>query len=414
MQEIRTIKPTRVFFEVDKAYNEGYRIISEQGSTRSGKTYNTMFWICIQAWQHPGLMVSIVRATMPTLKKTVFRDFREVMRKLGFWQPQLMNNKDMEYRFTNGSIVTFFATEDEDKARGMKGNITFVNEATEISKPIFDQLNFRTSSTEDGTFHGVLILDYNPSFSNDHWISDLNNNPVYDKSRYFFKTTYKDNPYLSQDQIDAIEIYRETDHRMWRIYGLGEQCMAEGLIFDNYEVCDAIPDYLLPRAVLGIDWGYTDPFVIVLVGIDNRKRELYLKELCYKQHLSEDQIVREAQQPLCRGRITICDNSEPRTRNRLREAGLRIRNTKKQTRGRRQSIVPGIQVMKSYKIFITSDSYHGLIEADNYTWEKDRNGNWTDEPGKKFNHFWDAARYVVYTEGHSPGAGLRKGIRVVN
>ena len=123
MQEIRTIKPTRVFFEVDKAYNEGYRIISEQGSTRSGKTYNTMFWICIQAWQHPGLMVSIVRATMPTLKKTVFRDFREVMRKLGFWQPQLMNNKDMEYRFTNGSIVTFFATEDEEKARGMKGNI---------------------------------------------------------------------------------------------------------------------------------------------------------------------------------------------------------------------------------------------------------------------------------------------------
>ena len=109
------------------------------------------------------------------------------------------------------------------------------------------------------TSTAFIILDYNPSFSNDHWVSELNHNPVYDESRYFFKTTYLDNPYLSKEQREAIEVYRLTDKRLWKIYGEGEQCMAEGLVFDTYFVCDEIPEHLKRRAIVGVGLGLQRP-----------------------------------------------------------------------------------------------------------------------------------------------------------
>ena len=417
MPKITEIKPTRVYKEVQTAYDRGYRIVSAQGGTRSGKTYNIMIWICVTGLNTPGLRINIIRATMPTLKKTAYKDFKEVMEKLKRWDALKKNRKDMEFTAPNGTEFLFVATEDEGKMRGLKGNINFLNEATENAKEIYDHVAFRTESKtmeKDGVdFHGIIIMDYNPSFSNDHWVSELNHNPVYDESRYFFKTTYHDNPYLSQEQREAIEIYRETDKRLWKIYGEGEQCMAEGLVFDTYYVCDEIPPYLLRKAVVGVDWGYKDPFVLVLVAIDNRKRELYLKELCYKPLLSEDQIIDEMRNPECVGRLFIPDPRDPGKIARMKREGLRVRLPKVQRVGGKNPIVSGIQKMKGYKIFITADSKNGIMEADNYTYERDRNGNWTDEPDKKhFNHFWDAARYVVSTEGTLPGHDITRGIRV--
>ena len=164
-----------------------------------------------------------------------------------------------------------------------------------------------------------------------------------------------------------------------------------------------------------MDWGYKDPFVLVLVAIDHRRRELYLKELCYKPYLSEDQIIEEMRQPECAGRLFIPDPRDPGKIARMRREGLHVRLPKTTRIGGKTPIVSGIQKMKGYKIFITADSKNGIMEADNYTYERDRNGNWTDEPDKKhFNHFWDAARYVVSTEGTLPGHGITRGVRVRN
>ena len=419
MPKITEIKPTRVYKEVQTAYDRGFRIVSAQGGTRSGKTYNIMIWLCVTGLNTPGLRINIIRATMPTLKKTAYKDFKEVMEKLKRWDALKKNRKDMEFTAPNGTEFLFVATEDEGKMRGLKGNINFLNEATENAKEIYDHVAFRTESKtmeKDGVdFHGLIILDYNPSFSNDHWVSELNHNPVYDESRYFFKTTYLDNPYLSKEQREAIEVYRLTDKRLWKIYGEGEQCMAEGLVFDTYFVCDEIPEHLKRRAIVGVDWGYKDPFVLVLVAIDNRRRELYLKELCYKPNLSEDQIIEEMRQPECVGRLFIPDPRDPGKIARMRREGLHVRLPKTTRIGGKTPIVSGIQKMKGYKIFITADSKNGIMEADNYTYERDRNGNWTDEPDKKhFNHFWDAARYVVSTEGTLPGHGITRGVRVRN
>ena len=411
------IKPTRVYKEVQTAHDKGYRIVSAQGGTRSGKTYNIMIWLCVVGLNTPSLRINILRATMPTLKKTAYKDFIEIMNKLKRWDALKKNRKDMEFTAPNGTEFIFVATEDESKMRGLKGNICFFNEATEHrTKDFFDHANFRTEDKvyEDGhKFTGMILLDYNPTYSNDHWVYDLNFNEAWDESRYFFRTTYLDNPYITEAQRKAIELYKVTDPRQWRIYGLGEQCMAEGLVFENYSTCTEIPPRLLRKAVVGVDWGYKDPFALVLVAIDHRKRELYLKEICYKRMLSEDEVMAEMKRTELRGRLFVPDPRNPEKISRAKKEGLRVRLP--QLKGR-HPIIDGIQKMKSYKIFITEDSPNGLMEANNYTYERDRNGNWTDEPDKKhFNHFWDAARYAVSLAESLPGIGnIRGGLMVRN
>ena len=408
------VKPTKVFYDIEQAHNEGKRFVMQQGSSRSGKTYNITYWYDVQAYNHNNLKVAVVRATMPRLKNTAYKDFQETMRNLRKWEPSRMNEKDMEYKLHNGSSVKFFATEDSMAAQGPKYNIVFINEANEVDYNVVKQLSIRMESKtkeKDGyDFTAIMIMDFNPSFPDDHWIVKMKNAPVNKDRLAFFKTTYKDNPYLTPDQVADIESLKETDHRLWVIYGLGEQCLVEGLIYDNYSVCEKIPDYLWRDAVVGVDWGYKDPFAVTLVAIDHRKREVYLKEVCYRSMMSDEEQREVLLREPCRGRRVICDNAEPQLIDKMRKAGIRISGAKKRSRASSRSIVPGISVMKSYKIYITEDSTNGLIEADNYTWKRDRNGDWLNEPIDKFNHFWDSARYVVYTLGHSVIHGLRGGI----
>ena len=73
------------------------------------------------------------------------------------------------------------------------------------------------------------IIDYNPSFTDDHWLCTLNKEP----KTYHFITTYKDNPFLEQKVIDEIESLKDKNSSLWRIYGLGLQAMVEGLIFEK-------------------------------------------------------------------------------------------------------------------------------------------------------------------------------------
>ena len=116
-----------------------------------------------------------------------------------------MNKTDFIYTFPNGSWIDFFSTDDEQKIRGRKRDILFVNEANEISFIEWQQLKMRTTK--------FAIIDYNPSFSDDHWLCEINRDP----RTYHFITTYKDNPFLEQTIIDEIESLQYKNESLWKI-----------------------------------------------------------------------------------------------------------------------------------------------------------------------------------------------------
>lgn len=376
------LQTTRVFSEIETARRNGYTTISEQGSSRSAKTYNTVIWIVCQCLSVPKTTVSICRSTLPSLKGSVLRDFIEVLQRIGEYSDKCYNKTDLIYTFPNGSWVEFFSCDNETKLRGRKRKILFVNEANELKYLEWQQLQLRTTQ--------ISIIDYNPSFSDEHWICEVNKDP----RTYHFISTYKDNPFLEQKVIDEIESLKRKNFSLWQIYGLGLQAQVEGLVFRNVDVVERIPETgYRRRRFIGMDFGYTnDPTAIVDVLIEEETKTIYLDEICYRTSMLTSDIIAELKP---QGQVKIVSESaDPRLVQEIYRAGINIHPVVKYS----GSIEAGITKMQEYKLVITKRSTNVIKEFRNYTYQQDKEGKWLNTPIDVWNHAIDAIRYVVMSE----------------
>lgn len=382
-----TIQTTKIYKHLEDALSQGFTVISEQGGARSSKTYNTIIFLVVYLLHHPKTRLSIVRATLPALKGSVYRDFVEIMQNMGVWDKNCLNKSDFVYSFPNGSEVEFFSVDNEQKLRGRKRDVLFVNEANEITFTEWKQLKMRTTK--------FSVVDYNPSFGDEHWLCALNA----EKGTYHFITTYKDNPFLEQTIIDEIEGYKDTNNSLWRVYGAGLQAVIEGAIYPEYDIVDTLPPSR--RKWLGVDFGFTnDPTAIVEVR--ECGKELYVDEIEYRREMLASDIIEVLKAHVesmetdrnTRGVEIICDSADPRLIEELYRAGLNVCGVKKYS----GSIMAGITKIREYRLKVTRRSTNIIKELRNYTYRQDKNGNWLNEPIDAYNHACDAMRYVVLAE----------------
>lgn len=378
---MRKLQTTKIFKKVEKAYEGGYTTISLQGSSRSSKTYNTLIWLILFCLNHAGTRLSIVRKTLPALKGSVFVDFKEILIKMNLFNQKRLNKSDFIYTFENGSWVDFFSSDNEQKLRGRKRDILFVNEANELSYLEFEQLQMRTTK--------LAIIDYNPSFSDEHWICKLNG----EVKTYHFVSTYKDNPFLEKKVIDEIESLQHKNENLWRIYGLGLQSVVEGLVFTNVHACKTIPEYVKKRFV-GMDFGFSnDPTAIVEVGISEAEKSIYIDEIAYRTQMLTNDIIKELK-IIDTHRKVISESADPRLIQEIYRAGINIHPVNKF----KGSVEAGITKMQEYTIYYTERSINVGKELKNYIYDRDKEGKWLNQPVDAFNHAIDATRYVILNE----------------
>lgn len=395
------LQTTRVFSEIERARQKGYTTVSEQGSGRSSKTYNTVIWIVWLCLSVPKTTVSVCRATLPSLKGSVLRDFTEILQRIKVYDDKHYNKSDLIYTFPNGSWVEFFSCDNEQKLRGRKRKILFVNEANELKFLEWQQLQLRTTQ--------FSIIDYNPSFSDEHWICELNKDP----RTYHFITTYKDNPFLEQKVIDEIESLKRKNYSLWQIYGLGQQALIEGLVFRNVDVVETIPaSPYRRRRFVGMDFGYTnDPTAIVDVTIEEETKTLYVDEKCYRTEMLTSDIVRELKEL---GKVkVISESADPRLVQEIYRAGVDIHPVVKY----QGSVEAGVTKMQEYHTVITKRSTNIIKEYRNYVYAQDKEGKWLNTPVDMWNHAIDAIRYVVMSEvlgGQRKAIDLSRVARMIN
>jgi len=351
------------------------RISVFQGGARSGKTFNILIWIIFTAVKSTKpIYVTICRATMPALKASSFRDFIEIMTRMGYYDPKNLNKTDLIYTF-QFAVFEFISIDQPDRVRGRKRDILFINEANEIDYDSWMQLIMRTT--------GKVIIDYNPSMEH-HWIYD---DVISREDTDFYQSTYKDNPFLEKSIIAEIKRLEFVDENYWKIYGLGERGHIEGLVFKNWTQTREMPE---GDRFYGLDFGYTN-HPTALIEVMNINDNIYVKELIYERGMTNRDIA-ERMQEMGVTDLVVADSAEPKSIDELTAEGLYVIGAEKGP----DSIRKGIDLLKQYSIHIEEGSVNLIKEFRNYKWEKDKEmkKGYKNKPVDAFNHGIDALRYA--------------------
>lgn len=365
-------------------YNQGYKGVVLEGSSRSGKTFAGVdFQLYLSSVEKQKLIINNVRETYNSFKTTLFDDFDKRLNQIGLYSP--FSNKDVQTFNLMGNKVNFIGADKVGKVHGAGSDFFFINEALEgISRQFFDQLEQRCRK--------FWWMDYNPSVS-DHWIFELEKRP----DVKFVRSTFIDNPFISKNEKTKILSYEPNeinilngtaDDYMWQVYGLGLRSSPEGLVFKNVTIIDQLPENY-ESEWFGIDFGFThDPTAIVQVR--KQGNNLYAKLLIYKP-IDNGLLLSQIVEQIGKQHIYWADTAdgEEGMISSLRRYGFSVYPVNKYP----GSIKTGIDIMKRFKLHVVRD-VDAQKEINNYKWRK-INGISLNEPIDAFNHFWDAFRYAV-------------------
>jgi phage terminase large subunit len=202
----------------------------------------------------------------------------------------------------------------------------------------------------------------------------------------FFKFTYRDNHLIPAKIKADIERRSAIDANYKRVYADGEIGSREGLVFQDWEIVDFMPESSKRR--IGGDFGFTnDPTACY----DVRLHEgcIWIDELCYETGMSNKAIAKVV---LPMGKVkAVFDNSEMKSIEDLKTMGVNAHPCVKGP----GSVSIGLEKMQSYPIKVTRRSVGIIKELRNYRWDTDKNGKSLNEPIDSWNHGIDAVRYAV-------------------
>ena len=373
--------PTRVYNDVVKDIK---RVNLLRGGTRSTKSFSltqiAVRWLMYGKVGNKSIPEGdffILRESFPALRRTVLKDFHMILSREGFLP--FVNHIKTTHEFTRqGRTVSFFSSDDDSKIHGPQNTIFWINEATAVKESVFNNLIWRSKA--------FCFLDYNP-LDPDSWIRHkLEEDRMKRKGDVSLDvSTVYDNPHLSKEQMD--EILDIQDPELRNVYLKGNWTKLTGLVFPHYTLIDHLPEDYKKR-YYGLDFGWKDE--TALVECRQKGNDIYIKEIVYESELQynvlADRINTEL--PGVRG---VADSSSPRSINDLQNKGVRLSPSKKGP----DSIIQGIQHVRTHNLFITRDSENLLKELHTYKFMKDKDGNETNKPIDYMNHLADAMRYAI-------------------
>lgn len=347
-----------------------------QGGSSASKTYSILAVLINKAINTPGLEISVVAETIPHLRRGALKDFLKILKWTNRYYDDQFNKSLLTYQFKNGSYFEFFSADDSSKLRGARRDILYINECNNVTFESYNELAIRTKKE--------VYLDFNPA--NEFWVhTELKDEPDAD----FIILTYKDNEALDKSIVEQIEKNRQKAEtssywaNWWRVYGLGEIGMLEGVIFSNWKLIDTIPKEAKLIGI-GLDFGYTnDPTAIIEVYNYNGQR--LINELKYQTGMLNSDIAK-----LLPKHVPVyADSSEPKSIDEIRRYGITIKGV---TKGK-DSINYGIDVMQRQEYLVTTQSTNLIKELRAYCWDTDKSGTRLNKPVDTNNHAVDALRY---------------------
>lgn len=406
-----------------------YRVC--KGSRASKKSKTTALWYIVNMMKYPHANTLVIRKTFRTLKDSCFAELKWAIDRLGvnsFWK---ITESPLEMVYIpTGQKICFRGLDDPLKVTSITVNVgclcwLWLEEAYEISKESdFDVIDESIRGQVSGGLFKQITLTFNP-WNEHHWIKkrffDINANEsiVLEFEKGTIKrfldesgekvdtiamtTNYLCNEWLDKSDLATFNRMKKQNPRRYRVAGLGEWGIVEGLVFENWKEeafdLDKVKKVKGIKSAFGLDYGYTnDPTALFCGLIDLKDKVIYVFDEFYKKGMSNEAIAEEIKKTGYRKEIICADSSEPKSNDRLRELG--ISNIKPARKGK-DSVRSGIDFIQDFIIIIHPKCVNFLMEISNYTWDEDKFGKKLNKPVGDYNHLMDALRYAM--EDYSKG-----------
>lgn len=386
------------------------RINIWHGSIRSGKTFASIvaFLMAIVFAPSSGLII-IAGRTLDSIGRNIMEPLTDdgVMGKL----------ISGHVKWTAGAttavilgrtvhLVGAYDKRSEGKIRGATVALCYVDEATLLPVEFFKQLLGRMSIKGARLF--ATTNPDNPA----HWLKKTFINRQAELNLAHWKFGIDDNPSLDPQYVRDLK--SEYTGLWYRRFILGDWVQSEGAVYEAWDeqrhIVDVLP-MMTKWLAVGIDYGTTNPFAALTLGLGADKRLYLAREYRYDSKLTKRQLtdVEYSKQvrhfikthPIPGSKLLgiqpdwwVVDPSAASFRVQLYEDGITARLAENEVK-------QGINTLSS---LITTDRFRvhrsckGFIdEIPGYSWDEKASGKGDDIPIKADDHSLDGGRYAVFT-----------------
>lgn len=367
------------------------------GGSSSGKSYFLAQKVVLDNLN--GANYLICRNVASTINKSTYNEVCKAISNMGLMAYYRINKSSMTITCTlNGRQILFAGLDDAEKIKSITPadsvlHRVWIEEATEVKYSAYKQLTKRLRGHSD--ISKGVILSFNPILKS-HWIYKTffggwqdDRNYYEDDNLSILKTTYKDNLFLTEDDIKQLE--DETDPYYYNVYSLGNWGILGHIIFQNWRVED-LSDRInqFDKIYIGMDFGWNDPTAILKLHLDRNRKKIYIIDEVYQQYMSDNELLRTAK-GFCKNQYVICDSAEPKMIDFLSSNDVRAIGAVKGA----DSIMRGIRWLQDYEIIIDIHCQNFKNEIESYHFTEDKYGNVLEKPAGGNDHLMDCMRYAL-------------------
>lgn len=371
----------------------GKKFRSFIGGVGSGKTYAGCWEALRMAFDHPGTLGIVVAPTYKMLEDATIRTFKSICpREIADFDGRDYNRTKKILTLCNGSQIFFRSSDEPDNLRGPTISWFWLDEAAMMPEYAWDIMIGRIREKE-GVLKGIVTTT--PKGFN--WLYRVFVEKGDDDYQSIHATTRDNEANLPPSYIRAMENkYVGAFHKQEL---LGQFVGFEGLVYPEFNPEVHITSERGPfqRVIAGVDFGFTNPLAISVVGLDSDERAFVIDEF-YETGIADiTPIVKDF-----RDRYNIemfyCDKEDPKQIQQLNNNGI-------SAIGAENSILLGIQEVSGRlkvqgdgrpRIFINEGCVNTINELQQYRYPETKEGKPTQEnPLKVFDHLMDALRYAL-------------------
>ena len=260
----------------DEFWRSTKRYVVCKGSRASKKSTTAALKLIVRLMQYPLANAIVIRKTLGSLANSCYAQLKWAINRLGvgaFWKCTI-NPLQLTYLPT-GQKILFYGLDEPQKVTSVtveKGFLCYawLEEAFQCEEEEFKFIDESLRGEMPEGYYIQWLITFNPIDSSS-WL----------KSRFFdiphdnvlaMTTTYKQNEWLSQADLEMFEEMRITDPERYKVMGNADWGIAEGQYFNQWDSSKHIIEpFKIPAEWVkfrSMDWGQAKPYAVLWWAVD--------------------------------------------------------------------------------------------------------------------------------------------------